>query len=222
MLSTIRRKLNTINRVYLFSQRHSAEIPGYIDTVTQLGNGLKRVETLSTQAEAGQSDEAAMIARKIELRRQVEEDHLVHIVRIARAVTPADPELKKRFRRPKGGLGHLPFVATVRAVSAEAASRRELFVGEGLPATFVEDLDRALAQYVEAANAQSAGAAAHVGASADLEVITKELMLLVRRLNGINRYRFRDDAELLAAWNSAKDVAWPAPVPPEAPKQPSV
>lgn len=35
-------------------------------------------------------------------------------------------------------------------------------------------------------------------------------MLIVRQLDALNRLRFRSDAEALAAWKSARDVAWPA------------
>jgi hypothetical protein len=36
-------------------------------------------------------------------------------------------------------------------------------------------------------------------------------MLIVRQLDALNRFRFRKDAESLAAWKSARDVAWPMP-----------
>jgi hypothetical protein len=35
--------------------------------------------------------------------------------------------------------------------------------------------------------------------------------LQMRQLDALNRFRFRSDAESLAAWKSARDVAWPAP-----------
>jgi hypothetical protein len=38
-------------------------------------------------------------------------------------------------------------------------------------------------------------------------------MLIVRQLDALNRFRFRSDAESLAAWKSARDVAWPAAPP---------
>ena len=39
--------------------------------------------------------------------------------------------------------------------------------------------------------------------------VVAEIMDLVRQLDTINRFRFRDDAESLAAWRSARNVAWP-------------
>jgi hypothetical protein len=40
--------------------------------------------------------------------------------------------------------------------------------------------------------------------------VAAEIMLIVRQLDALNRFRFRKDAESLAAWKSARDVAWPA------------
>jgi hypothetical protein len=44
---------------------------------------------------------------------------------------------------------------------------------------------------------------------ADLKSVTKEIVRLLRRLDGINRKRWQDSPELLAAWLSARDVAYP-------------
>jgi hypothetical protein len=41
--------------------------------------------------------------------------------------------------------------------------------------------------------------------------VTSEIMLDVRQLDALNRFCFRNDAESLAAWKSARDVAWPVP-----------
>ncbi len=48
------------------------------------------------------------------------------------------------------------------------------------------------------------------GARAEVDAVTAEIMLIVRQLDALSRFRFRSDAESLAAWKSARDVAWPA------------
>lgn len=209
MNSVVRRRLDRLNRVYAFSKQHLTDVKGYVAAVTQLGEQLDRVEVLTLQSEAGDLEENASTARKNELRQVIEADHLSHIVRIARSVTPADPELKKRFRMPAKGISLQAFLPSARALAAEAASRKELLIGEGLPETFLEDLNAALDGYAEAVNQKDIGRASHVGARAELAAITREMGLLVRRLDSINRYRFRDDGELLAAWKSVKDISWP-------------
>jgi hypothetical protein len=63
-------------------------------------------------------------------------------------------------------------------------------------------------------------------ARAELEELSDEVMRLVGMLDGINRYRFQRDPQLLRAWGSARHVvAGPEsestgatpPVPPQAP-----
>jgi hypothetical protein len=36
-------------------------------------------------------------------------------------------------------------------------------------------------------------------------------MLTIRQIDALNRFYFRTNAESLAAWKSARDVAWPLP-----------
>ena len=160
-----------LDRVCAFSQQHLTEVKGYTEAVTQLGEQLSRVRELTMQSEAGDLAEDAFTAQKTVLRRVIEKDQLEHIVRIAHSVTPSDPELKKRFK----------------------------LVGEGLPETFVEELNAALDGFEKAVNEKTTGRASHVGARAELKALTREMGLLVRRLDSINRYRFRNDHELLAA-----------------------
>jgi hypothetical protein len=50
------------------------------------------------------------------------------------------------------------------------------------------------------------GRRGHVGARAELDAVSDEVMQLVEMLDGLNRYRFAREAELLAAWESARHV----------------
>jgi hypothetical protein len=79
-----------------------------------------------------------------------------------------------------------------------------------MPDPFPDDLGRMLGEFEAAINGRHAGQAAHVGAHADLEAVTAEIMQLVRQLDALNQFRFRNDAEALGAWRSARNVPWPA------------
>ena len=80
----------------------------------------------------------------------------------------------------------------------------------GMPENFIEELNAALDRYEQSLNQQHAGRAAHVGARAELEAVTADIMVIVRQIDALNRFHFRRDAESLAAWKSARDVAWPS------------
>ena len=49
----------------------------------------------------------------------------------------------------------------------------------------------------------------HFEASADLEAVAAEIAEQVRVLDGLVRYRFGDNAELMGAWASAPNVLGP-------------
>ena len=48
-----------------------------------------------------------------------------------------------------------------------------------------------------------------MGASAELKSVADEIVQIVRVMDGLNRYRFMNDAERLAAWESASNIAGP-------------
>lgn len=209
MRSTIRLNLDAAHRVYALSKEHDSTIKGYVDAVRQLGDRLTRAESLQQQQEEGEASRSALVASKDELRATIRDGHVAHLIRIARGSLPQDPEMRKRFRPIGHSASWQQFVAAVRAMLAEAASRKELFITEGMPETFVEDLEKLLDQYVQAINEKDLAKARRIGAVADLKSVTKEIVQLIRRLDAINRKRWQDAPELLAAWVSARDIAYP-------------
>jgi len=57
--------------------------------------------------------------------------------------------------------------------------------------------------------ATSAGRREHVGARADLKVVAADITKQLRLLDKVVGYRFGDNAELLGAWESVRNVAGP-------------
>jgi hypothetical protein len=205
----IRRRLAMATRVRDFSRAHPDGTAGYTETLARLEDRVSRAEALATQQATGYLAVRASTAKKLELRRHIREEHLKHLARIAHGVSEGNPELTQRFQVPQHNLDHQHFLAAARAMAAEATAQRAIFLKDGMPESFEEDLSKALAEYELAVNEANSGTALHVGARADLKAVSQEIMLLVKRLDAINRYRFRSDTELLAAWLSARDVAWP-------------
>jgi hypothetical protein len=78
-----------------------------------------------------------------------------------------------------------------------------------MPDTFPEDLGGMLDRFEATLNEKHAGRAAHVGARAELDAVTAEIMQLRRQLDALNRFGFKSNAEALGAWRSARNVAWP-------------
>jgi hypothetical protein len=64
-------------------------------------------------------------------------------------------------------------------------------------------------EFEKTLEATRAGRRDHVGASSDLSAVATEIAEQVRLLDGLVRYRFGDNAELLGAWRSARNVLGP-------------
>ena len=79
----------------------------------------------------------------------------------------------------------------------------------GLADQVLDNLLQALDQFDAAVEQGVEGRQAHVGASAELRAVADEVVQVVRVMDGLNQYRFMNDAELLAAWESASNVAGP-------------
>ena len=73
----------------------------------------------------------------------------------------------------------------------------------------LDDLGAVLAEFEKTLEATRAGRRDHVGASADLRSVATEIAEQVRLLDGLVRYWFGDNAELMGAWASARNVVGP-------------
>ena len=72
--------------------------------------------------------------------------------------------------------------------------------------SLLDDLSRMVADFEAVSETARTARRDHIGARADLEVITTELLEQVRVLDGVTRYRFGNDPEVMAEWKAAKQV----------------
>lgn len=205
MQVAVRRKLEMAARVRDFSRAHPSKNAGYDSVLARLEERLGRADALATQQRAGLIAVHAATVRRQELRRALQFKLLRHLIRVGEAAAKERPELAERFRLPTIRATHKSFMVAVKAMLAEAVAAKDLFVGQGLSETPLDDLARMVTQFEEATETGNIGRRSHVGARADLAAVTGEVMDMVEWLDGLNRYRFRDDPELQAAWDSARN-----------------
>jgi hypothetical protein len=117
--------------------------------------------------------------------------------------------LAQKFRLTREGVPYLAFRTAARGMSAEAQSQKEILVKHGLLDSVLQSLTQALDQFDRAVEQGTEGRRAHVGATAELQALAEELVQVVRLMDGSNRYRFADDPESLAQWESASNVIGP-------------
>jgi len=204
----IRRKLEMAARVRDFARAHPDANPGHTAAAERLTERLARADALAQQQVAGRRAVTGAIASREKLREEIA-DSIALLAGLARQAAREEPELAPGITRPDRSGSAQSFLTRGRVAAATATTHQALLVRLGMPQTYPADLGGMLDQFEAAVNEKHAGRAAHTGARAELEAVAAEVMRLVGQLDALNQFRFRNDAESLGAWRSARNVAWP-------------
>ena len=206
MKAKTRRKLEMGARALIFGRLHPDPSPSYAAALARLEDHLARATHLAGQQQEGVLDVHAATARKRDLSRMIRRVHLAHLRHVARIAARDLPELAQKFRLSRGTIPYRTFRTAAGLMAAEAESRREVLKEYGLADTVLESLMQALDEFDQAVKQGNRGHLVHVGASADLDRVADEVVLIVKLMDGPNRLRFGHQSELLAAWGSARHV----------------
>jgi hypothetical protein len=115
---------------------------------------------------------------------------------------------------PSSGLledsaSHEAFLNGVKGLLEKAGAQKDLLVSMGMSHTLLDDLSAGLSEFETTLQSSRTGRRDHVGASGDLVVMITAIGDQVRVLDGLVRYRFGDNAELMTAWRSARTIVNP-------------
>lgn len=203
-------KLDTAAMVRDFLRAHPLEGTSYITSLARFEELLERAEELASQYRAGVIMARAASAQRRELRHVLQSELLPHLVGVGRLAAKSRAELDRQFTLPRGNQTHRAFLTAAKGMLAKAEGQKEALVDEGMSETLLEDLSKAVTGFEAASEASGAGRRDHVGARIELEGVTAAIMERIGVLDGLVRYRFRKDGELLAAWESARNVKGPS------------
>ena len=119
-------------------------------------------------------------------------------------------DFKGMFVRPQKNAGDLTLIADARAFADKVAPVVGLFVENGLPATFINDL-RSYADSLEhSIQLQTGGVGERVRTNAEIERTIKRLNELIERLDVNVRNKYTSGDPKLIAWESARRLEQPA------------
>jgi hypothetical protein len=206
MNRTVRRKLEMAVRVRDFSRAHPSADANYAPVLARLEDRIVRMEALAKQQAGGFLVKRSSVVRRRGLRRRLHHELLRHLVTVAEHAAEEDPALLERFRMPQGNAPNEAFRTLARKMLEQGQAGRELLVKHGLADKLLEDLAVAVDQLDASLAETNLGKRDHVGARAELKAVSDEVTRLVELLDGLNRYRFGRDAEMLAAWERARRV----------------
>ena len=206
MEAVTRRQLEMGRRALDFTREHPDASPGSALALAGLEEQIRLADVLAAEQQDGIRAVRAATARKRELRRLMNDSHLLHVARVGQAAAKELPELAQTFDFNRDPSPYAVFRTRAQTLVAAAESHRELLTKYGLADTAFDGLKQALVDFDVALEQGMGARLAHVGASAKLAVVAGDIVKAVKVMDGANRFRFRGQPDLLAAWKSASKV----------------
>jgi hypothetical protein len=215
--SRTRRVKEMGERVLDWSTAHPDPDPGSVAGLNRLQQLVTRVNELADRQRDGILEVRRATARKRTMREEITQVHLSHTLSAAELASVEEPELAEKFRVPGRVRNYAAFRTAARGVLTEAESRKDLLMKHGLSESVLVALRKDLDEFDAVVERGAQGRAMHVGASTELDHVCGEILLMVKVMNGGNRFRLAQDGELLSAWRSISSVVAAPKREPEAP-----
>ena len=202
----ISRRLEMAVRVRDFSETHPSTDPSFVTVLGRLKESIDRMVELSGQQVGGFLSRHSSSLRRRDIRRRLRDGLLRHLVTVAEDASAEKPELGAKFELPAHNLSHVRFQTVARRMLEQGEAERELLVKHGLSDTLLGDLAAAVAEFDASVAETNSGRQDHILAGAELSTVSDEVVQLVGMMDGLNRYRFQKEPQLLVAWESARHI----------------
>lgn len=209
MNAQLRRRLEMAARVRDFLRAHQMDGVGQGLGLAKLEELLERAENLATQQRTGVAAERSATKQRQEIRRVLQPKILGYLSVVGDVAATQNAELAEQFRMPPSNATRQALLTMSRAILEKATAQKALLVSLGMSEAVLEELATAVGEYEQTLEATHAGRREHVGARTDLEAVATAIGRQLRLLDKVVRYRFGDNAELMGAWESARNVAGP-------------
>jgi len=222
----VSRRLNMAVRVRDFCDTNPSTDPSFVSVLGRLKEAINRMVALGSRQVSGILSRHASIVNRQQIRRRLRNDLLRHLVTVAQDASADKPGLGNQFEIPGSNLSNARFHAASKAMLELGVAEKEVLVKHGLSDKLLDDLATAVAEYEGSITVTNTSREDHIGARAELQQVSDEVVQLVQMMDGINRYRFRGDPHLLVAWEAARHVVSgpqprsETPADPAAPSQP--
>ena len=209
MDAILRRRLEMAARVRDFLRTHRTDGVGQGLGLARLELLLERAEQLAEQQRVGLVTTRGATKQRRKVRRALSNKLLRYMRVVGAVVGKENHALADQFRMPPSNASAQALLTAGLAILEKATANKEALIGLGMDPQVLEVLGQALGDFEQTLEDSRAGRREHVGASADLQIVAAEIGEQVRLLDGVVQYRFGDNAELMAAWASARNVLGP-------------
>jgi hypothetical protein len=195
-------------RVRDFLRAHKSVV-GEEFGLAKLEELVARADGLITQQRAGIASARASALQRQGIRDTLQTALLRYLKAVSQAAAKENSDLVAQFQMPHINVSHRVFVAAVGGLLAKATEQKALLVSYGMQPSLLDDLGATLVEFEKTLEVTRSGRRDHTGATADLDAVATEIAEQVRILDGLMRYRFRSNAELIGEWTSVRNVVGP-------------
>jgi len=206
MNTEVRRKLDMVERVREFVRARAATEPAFGPVLTRLEELFTRAGTILARQHDGRV--AARVARthRVELRRRLQLELVHYLVAVGSIASKGQTEVSGLFKLPPGNTTNAAFLVAVRSLLAAGKALQDALVKAGMSGTLLDDLARMVSDFETASEAARTARRDHIGARIELDSIAAELTEQVQLLDGITRYRYGFDSDVMGEWKAARMV----------------
>ena len=207
MNAVLRRRIEMAERVRDFLRAHRTEGDG--TTLGRLEQLLERADVLALEQRSGLAATRACTLWRAGVRRELQSTLLYYLSGTAKLAAKEHAGVAEAFKLPRVRIPDLAFLGLARGMLEKATELKALFMSEGMSEQLLDNLAAAIAEFGRTLEATRAARREQVGATAGLWAVAAQISGLIRVLDGFVRYRFWDNADLRAAWLSARKVGAP-------------
>ncbi len=179
--------------------------PVNTSTRTQLDDVVTQLSTLAITQDGGARGSKGETARQHALQLALRRNYMAPIAELARLKLREVPEFAA-LTLPSADVNPQRLVAAAYAMADAASTHAPVLVGNGLPATFADDLRAAAAALSDSVLERSKYQGSRVGATAGLIAEEKRGRSLLKVLNALIMAHVGNDAQVMAEWTVAKAV----------------
>ncbi len=207
--ATLRRRLDAAGRVRDFLRAHKTDAGEEGLGLTQLEELIQRAEQLDAQQRAGLVTTRSASKHRETLRRALTSKLLLYLRALGALGKQEGTEMAVQFEVPPSNASDRALLTAAQAMLERATAQQDVLLARGMSSTLLADIAALLGEFEQTIAASRAARRDHVGASTDLQAVFAEIRKQVRALDGMVRYRFGDNPELMGAWRSARNVLGP-------------
>ncbi|GAC1481034.1 MAG: hypothetical protein NVS1B4_26250 [Gemmatimonadaceae bacterium] len=202
------RELETLRRAHEFLV-HNPPTPAPANLAVQvkvLGDTLEKLTHSAVDQNMGRRLGKQETGRQRAIRQRLRKDQMQPVARIARALLPDAPGIDKALRPVSPRIRNEALIIEARAMAEAATPYRRIFVENGIPATFVEDLKASAAEIEKSLNDRRAHRGRRGWGTTGVRAEVANARQAVKLLDAIVRPFYERDPKLSTGWNDAKRV----------------